>query len=163
MMKERTLAALQKVGSLGSYRLLAAHRAHVCYREAAKTLQRVLSAHCRRWWDRSEGPEPAHTNEFLRSAAFVTMGFGADISRSHQMSRWDVSNKGVLFAPPVLCVIGPALAVHVVEGHPVHRAATGDDPQSRWQFCFPSDQFYKSFFPILAMAPAMVAADFDGG
>ena len=30
--------------------------------------------------DRSEGPEPAHTVEFLRSAALVTMGLGADIS-----------------------------------------------------------------------------------
>jgi len=71
--------------------------------------------------------------------------------------------KGGLFALPVLCVKGPALAVHVAKGHPVTRAVTGDDPQSRWQFCFPADQFYKPFFPILAMAPAVVAADLDGG
>lgn len=37
--------------------------------------------------DLSEGPEPAHTDEFLRSAALVTMGLGADIARSQQMSR----------------------------------------------------------------------------
>ena len=37
--------------------------------------------------NRSEGPEPADTDEFLRSAALVTMGLGADIARPQQMSR----------------------------------------------------------------------------